>query len=254
MGDSRVGDIAVPLSTEKPMVCSQPVDARLRVSLLGTFELTCDEEVIAVPVSGQRLLALLALADRQLPRAVVAGRLWGDTTEHLSQSCLRSALWRLHRGGHHLVEAPSGLLQLAETVMTDTREVTTLARALIDDPEGADLNVDPSTLTGDLLPGWDEDWVVIERERLRQLCLHGLESLAQALLRRACHARAIDVAFAAIRYEPLRESAHRVLIQTHIDEGNRSEALLQYHRFAELLRIELGIEPSPTLRDLVGFK
>jgi DNA-binding SARP family transcriptional activator len=208
---------------------------------------------VALPRSTQRLLALLALSERQLPRAVVAGRLWPDTSEHLSQSSLRSALWRLHRTGHVLVNASAGQLRLADAVAVDIAEIVSIARMLIEDRLPADLDVDPSVLSSDLLPGWHDDWVVAERERLRQLCLHGLEALAGQLLRRGQHARAIEVALAAIGREPLRESAHRVLIQVHLEECNRSEAIREYLRFAELIRDELGIRPSPGLGELIGL-
>lgn len=242
-----------PPSQGQTAVVGTPAAAPLRVSLLGTFELTCDGESVELPGSAQRLLALLALGDRQLPRTVVAGRLWSETTEDLSQSSLRSALWRLHRPGHVLVDASPGHLRLADAVAVDTHEIIAAARALIEERPDADLDVDPGRLTGDLLPGWYEDWVVVERERLRQLCLHGLEALARALLSRGRHARAIEVALAAIGCEPLRESAHRVLIQAHLDEGNRSEAIRQYRRFADLLHDELGIAPSPGLEELIRF-
>jgi DNA-binding SARP family transcriptional activator len=52
--------------------------------------------------------------------------------------------------------------------------------------------------------------------------------------------------------EPLRESAHRILIRIHLAEGNSAEALAQYHRFRALLHDELGLEPSAEMRALVA--
>jgi len=102
-------------------------------------------------------------------------------------------------------------------------------------------------LVGDLLPDWYDDWLQDEREGLRQTQLHALESLARRLSESGSHADAVQAALAAIRLEPLRESAHRTLIQVHIPEGNMSEAWRQFQRCRRMLREELGVEPSQVL-------
>ena len=66
------------------------------------------------------------------------------------------------------------------------------------------------------------------------------------------HADAIQAALAAIRLEPLRETAHRTLIEIHLAEGNWSEACRQYQRCRRLLQDELGVEPSDSMRLLLG--
>jgi DNA-binding SARP family transcriptional activator len=53
---------------------------------------------------------------------------------------------------------------------------------------------------------------------------------------------------AAIRLEPLRETAHRTLVEIHLAEGNLSEACRQFERYQRLLREELGVEPSDSMR------
>jgi hypothetical protein len=59
-------------------------------------------------------------------------------------------------------------------------------------------------------------------------------------------------ALVAVRAEPLRESANRVVAQVHLLEGNRLEALRQFKRYEELLEHELGAEPSPEFGALVS--
>ena len=66
------------------------------------------------------------------------------------------------------------------------------------------------------------------------------------------YADAIEVALEAIRTEPLRESAHRVLIGVHLAEGNLCEARRQYGLCSRLLWAELGVEPSPDLQALLA--
>ncbi len=103
----------------------------------------------------------------------------------------------------------------------------------------------------ELLPGWCDDWVVFERERLRQLLMHALEVLATRLAVEGRFAAAIAASLEAVRMEPLRESAHEALITVHLAEGNVVEAVRQYQRLRLLLRSELRLEPSPRLAALV---
>jgi DNA-binding SARP family transcriptional activator len=223
-----------------------------RLSLLGGFELRCAGHDVAVSRSGQRLLALLALQARPLERLWVAGTLWLDATEERAGASLRSALWRLPQpGGVAVVEASPTHLRLARDLDVDVHELAARARGL-ESPAGLPgPDVDPSALARDLLPDWYEDWVVLERERFRQLRLHALEALCRRLTQAGRFGAAVQAGLAAVAGEPLRESAHRTLIQAHLAEGNPGEAVRQYHLYRRLLAGELAIEPSAAIRELV---
>ena len=112
-------------------------------------------------------------------------------------------------------------------------------------------SVSVADLSGDLLPDWYDDWLEDEREGLRQTRLYALEALARGLSASGHCADAIQAALAAIRLEPLRETAHRTLIEIHLAEGNWSEACRQFWRCRRLLREELGVEPSESMRLLL---
>ena len=88
-----------------------------------------------------------------------------------------------------------------------------------------------------------EDW--------RQLRLHALEVVAGRLTAAGRLAEASAAALAAVRSEPLRQSSRAALIRVHMAEGNQSEALGEFRRYRELLINELGIEPTPALRELL---
>lgn len=104
---------------------------------------------------------------------------------------------------------------------------------------------------GELLPGWYEDWVLFERERLRQIRLHSLETLAGQLTSRERYAQALDAALLCVNLDPLRESAHQAVLTIHLAERNVAEAIRHYEFFRQLLHDELGIEPSPQLRNML---
>ena len=223
-----------------------------RLSLLGGFELRSSGQDVAVSRSGQRLLALLALQARPLERLWVAGTLWLDATEERAGASLRSALWRLPQpGGAAVVEASTTHLRLARDLAVDVQELAARAERLESPTGRADPDLEPSTLAMDLLPDWYEDWVVLERERLRQLRLHALEALCRRLTQAGRFGAAVQAGLAAVAGEPLRESAHRALIRAHLAEGNPGEAVRQYYLYRNLLAGELAIEPSDAIRELV---
>ena len=63
--------------------------------------------------------------------------------------------------------------------------------------------------------------------------------------------RALEAGLAAIAIEPVRESAHRTVIEVYIAEGNAGCALRHYHRYRGLIRRELGVGPSREMVQLV---
>ncbi|GAA0316789.1 hypothetical protein GCM10010302_64850 [Streptomyces polychromogenes] len=225
-----------------PYALSLPAPA---LSLLGTFRFEGAGGAVGVEASGRRLLAFLGL-NRSVSRSVLAGTLWPDVTEEHAHGSLRTALWRLRRGSHPLVDSSGETLSLRAEVTVDVRAFVRAALDVVhaDDagvPAGPELGL---LFAGDLLPGWGEEWVVFERERLRQLRLHGLEALSARLVRRGHHALALDAALTCVGIDPLRESAHRAAVAVHLAEHNTVEAVRQYRAFRHLARTELGVEPS----------
>jgi DNA-binding SARP family transcriptional activator len=231
-----------------------------RLALLGGFCLSQGSRVIEVAASGQRLIALLALTDRPAARLYLAGMLWPDYSTERSLADLRTTLWRLNQSGEPLIEATHSCLALSDHIDVDVRRLVAFAQHLHAPEAGStgagsteiDLNsVRLAELCGELLPDWYEEWLVDERERLRQIRLHALEKLSGLLSRAGQHSDAIQAALAAIRLEPLRETAHRALIEAHLAEGNWSEARRQFHRCQRLFRAELGVEPTASMRRLL---
>jgi DNA-binding SARP family transcriptional activator len=232
--------------------------APLRLALIGGFVLREGDREIVVAASGQRLIALLALHDRPLTRLRVAGTLWPEFSNERSLADLRTTLWRINRSDKAVVTATHSALGLGANIEVDVLKLVAFTRRLGQAAAGSartDLDsVTVSELSGDLLPDWYEGWVQDEREALRQMRLHALEMLAAALSDAGRHADAIQAALAAIRMEPLRETAHRTLIEAHLTEGNCSEARRQFRECRRLLNAELGVEPSESLRRLAETK
>jgi DNA-binding SARP family transcriptional activator len=226
---------------------------QVRLRLIDGFELRCDGEPVPVQLGAQRLVAYLALRNQALLRVHVAGALWLDHSEERSCANLRSALWRLRSQAPSVVEATATHARLSRQVEVDLHEVVGLARGVLDAPsDAAAEEVDARRLAGDLLPDWYDDWVLHERERLRQLRVHALERLASRSTELGRFSRAIETALTAIQADPLRESAHRILIRAYLAEGNASAGMRQYELYRRRASEELGLEPSPQLREMVA--
>lgn len=227
-----------------------------RVLLVGGFQLVEGEAQVALAEGSQRLLALLALRGRPVKRLLVAGTLWPDVTERRAYASLRSALTRLYGVVRDAVEVNPADLRLSSSVRVDLRESQALAHRLLDVADqpldAADLSgAAIAALSGELLPDWYDDWVLLEAEDWRQLRLHALEALSGLLAAAGRYGDAAAAALAAVKADPLRESAHAALIQVHLAERNQSEALREFRRYQALLRAELDIEPTAQLRHLI---
>lgn len=226
----------------------------LELRLLGGFALVHGGvEIVLAPLS-ERLLAFLALGD-VIPRDTVAFRLWPDTGEEQAHACLRSTLWRLPKpGGTSLVRGDVGRLHLNRTVAIDIHLLQSLVTTWTPAAPPPDA-VGAHALGADLLPSWYDDWLLIERERHRQLRLHTLERLSSWHAAQAAYPEAIEAALHAVAGDPLRESAHRCLVRAHLGEGNLSEATRQTRSYLDLLA-EAGLPErlSPQMEELtLGF-
>jgi DNA-binding SARP family transcriptional activator len=231
--------------------CVAPCPPAARLSLLGGFELQFHGESVELPLAAQRLIAFLALHPRALMRVFVAGSLWMDASESKACSSLRSVLWRL-RAHTPIIHATSSHLSLEPWVEIDVADCTELVRRLRDG-DGPPSRADASALcdAGDLLPDWYDDWLIVERERLRQRRLHALEAACDRLTAARRYAEALEAGLAAIAVEPLRETAHTAVINAHLAEGNLVEASRQYEQLRDLLREHLGTVPSAHIRMLL---
>lgn len=245
--------VSVPPSPHTNRYAAKLVSSVARITMFKGFRLTVGGVEIPLSTGPRRLLAYLALQQRPLARALVAGVLWADVTDERAGGNLRSALWRLRQPGLRLVDSASNCLSLSQLVSVDVREADAIARRLLDPAEDAsDVDVEEIAFGGDLLPGWYEDWAILERERQRLICLHALETLCERWAASGQFAKAVLAGLAAVSSEPLRESAYRALIKAHLAEGNVIEAHRHYGIYRLTLRRELDLEPSPEIKQLVA--
>ena len=222
------------------------------LTLMGEFELLVRGHQLRIPRSAERVLTYLALAGRPVARTRLTGVLWEEGSGQGAAKCLRSTLWRIRRAGADLVLARDDRLRLYPDVAVDVADLTVLAKRLIHQPDAEALTRLPLLVEcAELLPDWDDEWVVADRERYRLLRLEALERAASALVERSCFGDALVAALAAEQADPLRESARRLVVQVRIAQGNAAEAIRSYREYQTLLRREFDLEPSRLMDQLI---
>ncbi len=219
----------------------------LQVRVLGELELELAGEPIEPPRRGpaRSLLGWLALHPGPHARSTVAGRLWPNVLDTSARASLRTSLSALRAAiGGAALAADRAHVGLAD-VWVDVREFERL-RAAGRAEEALAL------CRGELLAGLDEDWVLAARDAHRDAQAELLAALARDRADRGDPDAAVVLARRRAALDPLDESAHCDLMRLLADAGDRAGALAANERFAERLRRQLGVAPSPVTRELVA--
>ncbi len=231
----------------------------LRVSLLGGFEARTTGEVTPA-LSGKKdraLLALLAMSrGRSHTRERLTSLLWGERDQPLARHSLRQSLATLRR--FLGTGTPHPLQTDGENVWLDPRSVSVDAlnfEESVGRGGRAGLESAVKLYTGDFLEGFVlneqtfDDWLVSERQRLATMALNALRELFDGYEHDGRLKEAIETALRLLRLDPFQEEVCRRLILIYQKLGQRREAIAQFHRLAERLQIELGVEPEPETKD-----
>lgn len=219
--------------------------------LLGRWQLVSDGEDVALSHREQRLTAVLGLTGRS-SRLHVAGVLWPDSTDDRALASLRRAVRETQERCPGLLQADRLSIGLDPDVEVDVDGLRRAVAATEDAiAEGA-----PAALLGqlvgeELLPGWYDEWVLPERERLEQLRVKALERIARQGLETGDLALCVDAAHAVGDVNPLLESAAELAIRAHLGRGDLGSALLEFDRYRQAVREELGVPPSRTIVELM---
>jgi len=230
--------------------------ARLELTLLGGLE-TGRDDGRPFPLSARKARALLAYLamqpGRSFARDTLAALLWEASGDAQARTSLRQALTAIRRA------ATPGL----DDVLATTGDTVALRPALVacdalafERATVADAAAAVALYRGDFLAGFHvgeggfDDWASAERERLRELALGTLTRLLDAALGDADSQYAVELAQRVLRFDPLRESAHRALMRLYARQRRTAAALRQYRLLRETLRRELGVPPEPATEAL----
>lgn len=243
--------------------------AGLRVRLLGRFIAEgpggrIDEGSWTTQKSMLLFTYLASRAGRAVPDSTLIGTFWPDSDDERARGSLRNALCQVRAtvaqaaGSELQVERNrrSRAVTLSHAVCLDVDEfesgVSEAARLFESDMPAAALDVLLRVMPlyqGELLEGFEDEWITVRRAHFAELHLRGLSLLIRARLALSDATGAEQVARYALTIDDLREDLHGGLIASLVAQGRRGEALRQYREAVAHYEREIGVVPS-TLHDL----
>lgn len=228
-----------------PAVASHISQTMLEMRLLGQFDVRVDDQPVEIPSRpAQSLLAYLALnSGKSQRREKLAGMLWPDSDESNARSNLRHALWRL-RGtiGDDPLETDNLTVRfrVSQPYYLDVASL----EAQVEGQDMDGLIECVSAYQGELLPGFYEDWVSSERERLGALFDRRMQELLALLVAERRWAAVLEWAEHWISRGTVPEQAFRALMRAHHAMGDAAGTAAAYQRLEDGLEKELGVGPS----------
>lgn len=220
----------------------------LVVKLLGQFSVQLDDQPIEIPSRpAQTLFAYLALhPGTAFRREMLAGLIWPDANESNARSNLRHALWRIRKAlgeevGQDYFPADDLTLAFAFDPGCWIDAVLLGSKA---DPTSPTLEEQVAAYQGELLPGFYDDWITIERERLQAAFENKIEALIDRLCQEKHWPDVIEWAEHWIKFGTAPEPAYRSLMTAHARSGHKAKVKEAYQRCVEALHREFGVEPS----------
>ena len=216
------------------------------------------EERIDVSEGVLALLLALAVDSHSVTRDRLVDRLWPDLQDESAYNALKMCVHRARQqlGAPGAIVVSRGGYALAPEVEVDLRWLQrTLDRMRRDTlaPEDAArlATVFESLVRG--RPAAFADWEWFEPvEQTLEAAAHEVGAfIAARALAEGDHVRALGIAQALTKLDPLDESARQIAISAHIAANDRSAAILDYRAYKALLRSELDVEPSAELKQLL---
>jgi DNA-binding SARP family transcriptional activator/predicted ATPase len=241
------------------------MEPTLHIRLLGDFSLIhADRQVTSLNTMRlQSLLAYLVL-HRDVPqqRQHLAFLFWPDTTETQARNNLRQLLHQLRQAFppvEHFLSTDTHTMHWHPVTpfhldVAEFEQALTLADAAIrrNDQHTLQnaLEQADSLYRGELLPGCYDEWILPERERLRQRHLRALEQLLRLFDAQGDIITAIRYAQRLIGIAPLSEDLYRRLMRLFALNNDRASALHVYHTCVTTLQREMGVDPDPATREV----
>ena len=224
----------------------------LEVRLLGTFEVKYKRKPISISSRpAQSLFAYLVLsAGTSHRREKLAGMLWPDSLEETARDNLRHALWRIRKAlpsqskdEYLLVDDLTIAFDTSAEYGLDATALETLGENVSADELIAVL----SEYQGELLPGFYDEWVMLEREHLSSVFEHKMARLMSLLQSEKRWLDILDWGERWIKLGQKPEPAYRALMLAYAAKGDMSKVAATYERCVKSLR-EFGMEPSEQTR------
>ncbi|MFN8446886.1 MAG: BTAD domain-containing putative transcriptional regulator, partial [Caldilineaceae bacterium] len=191
---------------------------KFKVFLLGSLRIEDEIGSIRLPrrkVEG--LLAYLLLHPEAQSRDLLASLLWGESSDANARHSLRTALTILRQHlGEQILLTTNEHVQLNPNfpIWVDLHELLAISSSLeqLDLARPGWLEKVLTLWQADLLDGFYDDWVTVEREHVRARLLKLFLKITHRLRSQSQYNQAIQVAHQILRFEPANEAAHQHLM------------------------------------------
>ena len=230
----------------------------LQIRLLGVFQIAVDGNVLpSLPT--QKAIGLLGYltlhSGKELSREHLAELFWPDRPRTNARRSLHTALWQIRSVFKETGIDPDELLMTTSSTVTWSPNV----EYWLDVPEfekgvtqGSQQQLQSAIdlYRGSFLSNVYEDWCLEERYRLEAYYLRALTKLIAYYLNNRRFNAAMEISRLLLKADQLSEVAHRAIMVSQYQLGNRSAAIEQFHECVRLLKKELNIDPSEETREL----
>lgn len=230
----------------------------LQIRLLGVLQISVDGNVLP-PLPTQKAIGLLGYitlnTGKELSREYLAGLYWPDRPQSNARRSLHTALWQIRSLLKNADLEPEKLLTASGNTVCWNPEID----YWLDVPEfeksvnqasPGQLQNAVDLYRGSFLSNIYEDWCLEERYRLESYYLRALSKLISHYLESRRFSEAMETSRLLLKADLLNEVAHRALMLSNYQLGNRSAAIEQYLECERLLKRELNIDPSEETRNL----
>jgi len=224
----------------------------LEVWLLGKFEVKLEGKPVEITSRpAQSLLAYLILnAPKSYRREKLAGLLWPNSDDTNARNNLRQALWRLRQelGEEYFLTDRSSV---GFNPQSDYRLDADLLQNGLDEVTPVEIIIQAvAAYDGQLLPGFYDEWVMLEQERLQAIYEDRMQLLMARLAEEARWRETREWAERWIAQGHVPEPAYRALMTAQAGLGDQAGIAAVFRRCIEALAEEVGVEPSPETLDL----
>jgi DNA-binding SARP family transcriptional activator len=229
------------------------------IHILGTMQAVGwnGENLLPRSRKARALLGYLCLhPGEQVTRSRLAALLWDRVPDAQAAASLRQALRELSRAlgafAQELIASERNTVSLdTSACWVDVQEALardgTLASNTAEDF--------PVHAPGDLLEGLDginvsfDQWLLTERTHFNGRMRQKLEADLKAVASRSAEER-VAMARRVVALDPTHEGAARVIMRALTELGERAQALREYERCRDAVRLSLDVEPSAKTRAL----
>ena len=223
----------------------------LRVKLLGSPQVFCDEHIIQFPFRKAEGLFYYLIVEKVVSREKLAGIFWGDLDQVYALKNLRNALYVLHK-----TLSPDLIIQDNQWIRINDSAPLSLDIDMLHD-----LNkIHRHSLEGiadEFLDGFYiskcpefEEWVFAKRTQIKSFCIENLKSRLALCCKSKSYDTALEMAKLILKLDEFDEEVIRSTMNIYVSLGQITKALQTYQIFKSKVIEILGVSPDVSTESL----